>query len=74
MHISVHGTLMQVHTYLLAICTGGFQKIRRVQRRIPYGTETAQVPPVGRERIRPCPMTLGHEPGMAVAHPEKFKT
>lgn len=53
MHISLQATDLQVHTHMLGICTSGLPQMGALQGIVPYSTQTSEMPPVGRLRLRP---------------------
>lgn len=53
MHISLQATDLQVYTHMLGICTSGLPQMGAFQGIVPYGTQTSEMPPVGRLRLRP---------------------
>lgn len=53
MHISLQATDLQVHTHMLGICTSGLPQTGALQGIVPYSTQTSEMPPVGRLRLRP---------------------
>lgn len=53
MHISLQATDLQVHSHMLGICTSGLPQMGALQGIVPYSTQTSEMPPVGRLRLRP---------------------
>ncbi len=53
MHISLQATDLQVYPDMLGVCSSGIPQMGAVQGFVPYSTQTSEMPPVGRLRLRP---------------------
>ena len=58
-HISFHSAVMQVSAYVLGICEAGLAEVWTIQGNVARHKAIAQMPSLGRKRIRPGTVKVG---------------